>query len=90
MSVIASVSALSILSIYLSDDKCQEIPEEFSGNNYREIFLVEIMAKIPDDITLTLCNTKFPEKIPAISYGGNFTEEFLTGQEWVTFPDINL
>ena len=58
MSVIASICASSILSIYLSDDKHQEIPAKLGE------IPSEIMAKIPDDITLTLHNAKFQEKTP--------------------------
>ena len=33
-SVIAPICASSILSVHLSDDKSQEIPDEFPGTNY--------------------------------------------------------
>ena len=44
MSVVAPVSVLSVLSISLSDDKCQEIPEKFPGTNDGEEFPVELMT----------------------------------------------
>ena len=49
----APVHALSIPSIHPSDDKHQEVLAEFPGTNYGRN-LSEIMAKIPDDITLIL------------------------------------
>ena len=67
--VIAPISALSIPSIHPSDDECQEIPEEIPGTDYAEKYPVEITAKIPDNITQTLCNMKFPEKTPATFNG---------------------
>ena len=79
MSVIAPISALSVLSIHPSDDKCLEIPQEFPSTNYGEKYPVETMAKIPYDITLTLCNAKFPEETPGNSNRGNFMVEFLSG-----------
>ena len=33
-SVVAPICALSVLSIHLSDDEHQEIPDEFHGTNY--------------------------------------------------------
>ena len=67
MSVIAPISASSILSVHPSDDEHQEIPEEFPVTptpiKYGENFL----AKYPDDVTLTLCNVKFLEKVPGNS-----------------------
>ena len=52
MAVIAPVSASSILSIHPSDDEYQEIP--CTPTNYGEKYQTETMAKIPDDVTLTL------------------------------------
>ena len=40
---------------------------------------VEITAKIPDDITLTLHRATFLEKTPDSSNRGDFTVEFLLG-----------
>ena len=90
MSFIAPISALSIQSIDPSDNEYQEIPDEFPSSNYGEKSLVEIMAKIPDDITLTLCNAKFLEKTPGNSNGVNFMVEFPSGLKWVKFKEINL
>ena len=74
-SVIAPISTSSVPSVHLSHGKCQEIPEEFPGTNYGEKFLVEIMAKIPDDATLALHNAKFPEKTPGNYNGGKCSED---------------
>ena len=69
MSVIAPICALSIPSIHPPDVECQEIPEGFPSTNHGENFLIEIMAKIPDNVTLTICNSKFLEKTPGNSNG---------------------
>ena len=45
--------------------------EEFPSTNYGEKFPLEEMAKIPDDVALTLDNDKFPEKTPGNYNGGN-------------------
>ena len=78
-SVIASICASSIPSIHLSDDKCQEILEEFPGTNYGGRHPSKILVKIPADVTLTLHNAKFPEKTPGISNVVNFLVGFLSG-----------
>ena len=59
--VIAPISASSIPSINQSDDECQEIQDKFPSSNHGEKFPVEITAKIPDDISLTL---KIPRENP--------------------------
>ena len=69
-SVIAPIRASSIVSVHLSDDEHQEIPAKLPGTNYREKYPVEITVKIPDDVTLTLCNTKFLEKTTGNLDGG--------------------
>ena len=79
MSVTAPISASSIPSIHPSDDECQEIPDEFLGTNYGEKFPSEIMAKFPDNVTLTLHSVKFLEKPPDNLNGGNFMVELLLG-----------
>ena len=93
-SVIAPIYAMSVLSVHPSDDKCQEIMDKFPSTNYGENFPVEIMAKImakiPEDITLTLHQVKFSEKTPANSNRINVMEKFLYGQKWVKFMEINL
>ena len=38
MSVIALIHALSILSVHLPDNKHHEIPDEFPGANYDNLF----------------------------------------------------
>ena len=77
MSVIAPIHALSIPSVHPSNDKCQEIPDEFPSTHYGETFPSEITVKIHDDITLTLCNVKFPEKTPDNSNRNLSMIEFL-------------
>ena len=72
-------------SINLSDVNHQEIPEE-----YWENFLVEIMAKLPDNITLTLTKEKFLEKTRGNSNGAKYLVEFPSGQQQVKFQDANL
>ena len=69
MSVLAPICASSIPSVHPSDNKLQEIMDKFPGTNYGEKSPSETMAKIPDDITLTLCNAKFLEKTPGDSNG---------------------
>ena len=64
--------------IHLSDDECQEIPDKISSTNYGEKFL-EITAKFPDDVTLTLCNVKFLEKDPGNSNEVKYLVEFPSG-----------
>ena len=61
-SVLAPIHALPVLSVHPSDDECQEFPDEFPGAKYGEKNSSEIMVKIPDDITLTLHELKFPEE----------------------------
>ena len=68
-SVIAPIHALPIPSIHLTNHKHQEILDEFPSTNYGENNLSEIMAKIPDDITLTLHQAKFPEETPGTTNG---------------------
>ena len=79
MSVIAPISALSIPSIHPSDNEHQEIPDKFPGTNNGEKNPSKIMVKIPDDITLTLHNAKFPVKIPGNVNGVNYLVEFPSG-----------
>ena len=67
MSVIAPVQKLSIPSIHPSDNKCHEILDKLPSTNYGEKNSSEIMAKFPDDVTLTIHQVKFLEKTP-----GNF------------------
>ena len=69
MSVEAPISALSVPSVHPSDNEHQEIPDEIAGTNHGEIFLAKIVSKISDDITLTQCNVKLPEKTPCNSNG---------------------
>ena len=79
MSVITPIHASSILSIHPSSDEHQEIPDAFPSTNFGEKFPGEIMAKIPDYITLTLHQAKFPEETPGNSNEVNFMVEFLCG-----------
>ena len=62
MSVIAPIHALPILSVNLSDDEHQEFLDEFPGTSYGEKKPSKIMAKIPDNVALTLHQVKFPEE----------------------------
>ena len=77
MSVIAPICALPIPSVHLTDDECQEFLNKFPGSNYGEKTLSEIMAKIPDDVTLTLYQVKFPEETPGTTNGVNYLDYFL-------------
>ena len=88
MSVIAPVHASPIPSVHPSDDECQEFPEKFPGTNYGEKKPSKIMAKIPDDITLTLHQAKFPEETPGTTNGVKYLANF--PQKWVKFIVINL
>ena len=87
MSVDAPISALSVPSVHPSDNEHQEIPDEIAGTNHGEIFLAKIVSKISDDITLTQCNVKLPEKTPCNSNGVKFMVEFLSGSKWVKFTE---
>ena len=78
-SVIRPISAPSVLSVHPSDDKDQEILDEFPSTNYGEKYPAEIMAIMPDNVTLTLHNVKFLEKTPGNSNGVNFMVEFPLG-----------
>ena len=89
-SVIAPISALPILSICLTDDEHQEFPDKSTGTNYGEKFLSKIMAKIPDDITLTLNQAKFLEETPGTTNGVIYLANFLVTLKWVKFMLINL
>ena len=48
------------------------------------------MAKIPDDITLTLHQVKFLKETPGTTNGVKYLENFLVTQKWVKFMVINL
>ena len=76
MSVIAAVCTSSEPSIHPSHDKCQEFLDEFPGTNYGEKNLSKITAKIPDDITLTLCQVKFLEATPGTTNGVKYPATF--------------
>ena len=52
-----------------SDVEHLEILDEFPSTNCGEKFPVEMMAKIPDNVTLTLIVVKFPEKTLVILMG---------------------
>ena len=69
MSAIASIHASFILSVHLSDDEHLEILKEVPSTNYGEKIPVKVLAKIPDNVTLTLCNAKFLEKTLVILVG---------------------
>ena len=69
VSAVASIHAPFILSVHLSDDEHQEILEEVRSTNYGEKIPVKITAKIPDKVTLTLCNAKFLEETLVILVG---------------------
>ena len=71
MSVIAPISALPIPSVHLSDIEYQEITEEFPGTKYGEKYPVEITAKVPHNVTLTLHHAKLPDKTLVILMGEN-------------------
>ena len=64
-SVNAPISASSIPSVNLFNNKHQVIPAKFPSTNYGKKFPVEIIAKIPDNVTLALHNVKVMEKTPA-------------------------
>ena len=78
MSVIAPICASSVLSIHPSDNEDQEILDEIPGSNCGEKFLSKITLKLPDDVTLTLHQAKFPEKTLVILFG-NFMVDFPPG-----------
>ena len=90
MSVVAPMQASPVLSVHLSDNNCQEFPDEFPGNNYGKKNPSEIMAKIPDNITLTLHQVKFTEETPGTTNGVKYLSNFLVTQKWVKFRVINL
>ena len=83
------LSVHHILSIHQSDDKCQEFPDEFPGTNYGEKNLSKMMARIPDDVTLTLHQAKFPEETPGTTNGVKYPN-FLAIQKWDIFMVVNL
>ena len=85
-SVIAPLSALSIPSVHPSDVELQEIPSKIPITNYGEKYLVEITAKIFNNITLTLQQVKFLEKTPGNFNWGNFSVEFPSGQKIGEIP----
>ena len=66
------------------------ILDEIPGTNYREKNLSEIMARIPDDVTLTLHQAKFLEETPGTTNGLNFLANYPVTQKWVKFMVINL
>ena len=72
-----SISALPIESVHLSGEECQEFPDKFPGTNYGEKNPSEIMAKIPDNVTLTLHQVKFLEKTPGTTNGVKYLASFL-------------
>ena len=69
MSVIAPVHASSVLTVQPYNEECQEFPDEFPSTNYGETNQSEIMAKIPDNVTLTLDQAKFLEESPGTIIG---------------------
>ena len=76
MSVITLISASYVPSIHPLDDEGWEKLEQFPSTSYEENFMVVITAKIPDDITLTLHQVKFPEKASQNFNVGNCSVEF--------------
>ena len=90
MSVIAPIQASSVPSILPSDDDYQEILDEFPGTNYGEKNPSKIMAKIPNDITLTLHQAKFLKETPGTSNGAKYLANFPLTQKWVKFMEIYL
>ena len=66
------------------------ILDEIPVTNYREKNLSEIMARIPDDVTLTLHQAKFLEGTPGTTNGLNYPANFPVTQKWVKFMVINL
>ena len=89
-SVIAPVSALPIPSIHPTDDECQEFPDEFPSTNYGEKNPSIILAKIPDNVTLTLHQEKFPEETPGTTNRVNYPANFLVTWKCFKFMVINL
>ena len=75
-SVVPPVSASPIPSVCLTDDKCQKFPDKFPGTNYGENLPFKIMAKIPDDVTPTLHQAKFPEETPGNTNGVKYMGSF--------------
>ena len=53
-----------VSSVYPSDEKHHEILEKFLSTNYGEKHLSKILAKIPDNVTLTLHEVKIPGENP--------------------------
>ena len=78
-SVIAPVRALPIPSIHLTDDEPQEFPDEFASSNYQEKNLSIIMAKVPDNITLTLQQAKLSDDSPRTTNGVKYPDNFPSG-----------
>ena len=89
MSVIAPISVSLIKSVSPTDDKHQEFLDEFPGTNYGEKNPSDIMAKIPDNITLTLHHMKFLEETPGTSNGVKYPANFPVTLKWVKFTVIN-
>ena len=75
----SSVVSVTVPSVHLSDDEHKEIPDKICSTNYGEKISAKITAKIPDDVTLTLCNVKFPEKTHGTLHRGNYLVEFPSG-----------
>ena len=48
------------------------------------------MPKIPDDVTLTLHQVKFPEATPGTTKGVKYPFNFPVTLQWVKFTVINL
>ena len=89
-SVIAPIHAAPIPSVHPTDGKFQEFPDKFPGTNYREKLLSKIMAKIPNNVTLTLHQAKLLEETPHTTNGVKYLANFLVTQKWVRFMEIYL
>ena len=77
MSVSALICALPMLSVHLTDNEHQEFPDKFPSTNYGDKNLSEIMAKIPNNVTLTLHHAKFLEETPGTTNGVKYPANFL-------------
>ena len=84
MSVIAPIHASSVPYVHPSDDEHQKIPDEFTSTSYGEKDSSEISAKFPDDVALTLHQTKLLEKTLGNYNGVEYLAIFPLTQKWAT------
>ena len=89
-SVVGPICASPVPSIHPSDDEHQEFTDEFPSTNYMEKLLSEIMAEIPDNITLTLQGAIIPEETPSTPNGAKYWQIFPVTLKWVKLMVVNL